>query len=134
MARDVFSGFAVFLDPPKVGVKETLSALAHRGIAVKVISGDNRYVAAHLAQAVGLRADRIMTGEDLSKMTKNGLFASVGSTDLFVEIVVNARAAQQAFEPGHVSPSERTRLMPSSMRSKLDTSLPRCLTPARVTW
>ncbi|BAV51098.1 Mg2+ transport ATPase [Mesorhizobium loti] len=99
-----FAGFLLFLDPPKVGVKETLSALAHRGIAVKVISGDNRYVAAHLAQAVGLRADRIMTGEDLSKMTKNGLFASVGSTDLFVEIDPNQkeRIVEALRRNGHV--------------------------------
>jgi Mg2+-importing ATPase len=33
---------------------ETLKALAARGVKVKVISGDNRYVAAHLAQTIGL--------------------------------------------------------------------------------
>nr|WP_051355410.1 magnesium-translocating P-type ATPase [Mesorhizobium erdmanii] len=86
-----FAGFLLFLDPPKEGVRETLSALASRGIAVKVISGDNRYVAAHLAEAVGLRSDRIMTGEDLSKMTKNGLLAGVRNTDLFVEIDPNQK-------------------------------------------
>ena len=87
----VFAGFLLFLDPPKEGVKETLAELAHRGIAVKVISGDNRYVAAHLAQAVGLRADRIMTGEELSKLTKSALFARVQHTDLFVEIDPNQK-------------------------------------------
>ncbi|MGX8010002.1 magnesium-translocating P-type ATPase [Mesorhizobium sp. ORM8.1] len=87
----VFAGFLLFLDPPKAGVRETLAALANRGIAVKVITGDNRYVAAHLAQAVGLRADKIMTGEDLTKLTKSGLCASVDSTDLFVEIDPNQK-------------------------------------------
>ncbi|TIT62593.1 MAG: magnesium-translocating P-type ATPase [Mesorhizobium sp.] len=86
-----FAGFLLFLDPPKKGVKETLAELAHRGIAVKVISGDNRYVAAHLAQAIGLRADRIMTGEELSKLTKSALFAGVQHTDLFVEIDPNQK-------------------------------------------
>ncbi|WP_246688974.1 magnesium-translocating P-type ATPase [Mesorhizobium sp. WSM4310] len=86
-----FAGFLLFLDPPKRGVKETLAELAQRGIAVKVISGDNRYVAAHLAQAIGLRADRIMTGEELSKLTKSALFAGVQHTDVFVEIDPNQK-------------------------------------------
>ncbi|MBN9135997.1 MAG: magnesium-translocating P-type ATPase [Phyllobacterium sp.] len=99
-----FAGFLLFLDPPKEGVRETLAALAHRGIAVKVISGDNRYVAAHLADAVGLRTNRIMTGEDLSKLTKAGLFASVGKTDLFVEIDPNQkeRIVEALRDSGHV--------------------------------
>ncbi|PWJ84351.1 Mg2+-importing ATPase [Mesorhizobium loti] len=99
-----FAGFLLFLDPPKEGVRETLAALAHRGIAVKVISGDNRYVAAHLADAVGLRADRTMTGENLSKLTKSALFASVQHTDLFVEIDPNQKERiVQAFRSrGHV--------------------------------
>jgi len=86
-----FAGFLLFLDPPKQGIKQALSALALRGIAVKVISGDNRYVTAHLATAVGLRADRIMTGEDLSKLTRSALFAAVRQTDLFVEIDPNQK-------------------------------------------
>jgi len=100
----VFAGFLLFLDPPKEGVRETLSALAGRGIAVKVITGDNRYVAAHLAEAVGLRADRIMTGEDLSKLTKNGLLANVRKTDLFVEIDPNQkeRIVEALRRNGHV--------------------------------
>ncbi|TJW09393.1 MAG: magnesium-translocating P-type ATPase [Mesorhizobium sp.] len=99
-----FAGFLLFLDPPKQGVRETLAALAHRGVAVKVISGDNRYVAAHLAEAVGLRADRIMTGEDLSKLTKSALFARAGHTDLFVEIDPNQkeRIIQALRSRGHV--------------------------------
>ncbi|MER8781226.1 magnesium-translocating P-type ATPase [Mesorhizobium sp. M1006] len=100
----IFAGFLLFLDPPKQRVKETLAELAHRGIAVKVISGDNRYVAAHLAQAVGLRADRIMTGEALSKLTKSALFAGVQHTDLFVEIDPNQkeRIVQALRSRGHV--------------------------------
>lgn len=86
-----FAGFLLFLDPPKQGIKEALSALTHRGIAVKVISGDNRYVTAHLATAIGLRADRIMTGADLSKLTKTALFSAVQRTDLFVEIDPNQK-------------------------------------------
>lgn len=99
-----FAGFLLFLDPPKQGVRETLQALADRGICVKMISGDNRYVAAHLAQAIGLRSDRILTGEDLGKLTKNALFAKVRDTELFVEIDPNQkeRIVEALRRRGHV--------------------------------
>ncbi|PLP55618.1 magnesium-translocating P-type ATPase [Mesorhizobium loti] len=99
-----FAGFLLFLDPPKQGVRETLQALADRGIEVKVISGDNRYVAAHLAEAIGLRSDRILTGEDLAKLTKNALFAKVQQIDLFVEIDPNQkeRIVEALRRRGHV--------------------------------
>ncbi|WP_378941987.1 magnesium-translocating P-type ATPase [Mesorhizobium sp. ANAO-SY3R2] len=86
-----FAGFLLFLDPPKADVPETLAALARRGVSVKVITGDNRYVAAHLAQAVGLRAERIITGEQLSRTTRNALFGLAPHTDLFVEIDPNQK-------------------------------------------
>ena len=39
---------------PKRG--QTIGNLARLGIAIKVISGDNRHVTAHMAEAVGLDA------------------------------------------------------------------------------
>ncbi len=86
-----FAGFLLFLDPPKAGVADTLKAMHGRGIAVKVITGDNRYVAAHLAQTVGLGHRSILTGEELAGMTKEALFGRALRTDLFVEIDPNQK-------------------------------------------
>lgn len=86
-----FAGFLLFLDPPKAGMAETLKSLAHRGIRVKVISGDNRHVAEHLAEIVGLPHLNIVTGGELAKLTKEALFARVGSTDIFAEIDPNQK-------------------------------------------
>lgn len=86
-----FAGFLLFLDPPKPGIAETLQAMAARGIGIKVITGDNRYVAQHLAEAVGLKAHGMITGEELSHMTKEALFGLVSQTDLFVEIDPNQK-------------------------------------------
>lgn len=85
------AGFLLFLDPPKPGIKETLAALGKCGVAVKMITGDNRYVAAHLAGQVGLGASKIVTGQQLNTMTKNALFAVAPRTDLFVEIDPNQK-------------------------------------------
>jgi Mg2+-importing ATPase len=70
---------------------ETLKALAARGVKVKVISGDNRYVAAHLAQIIGLPHRHILTGAELAKLTKEALFARAARTDIFAEIDPNQK-------------------------------------------
>lgn len=99
-----FAGFLLFLDPPKAGMAETLQALRGRGIAVKVITGDNRYVAAHLAEKIGLGHRNILTGEELARMTKEALFGRAQRTDLFVEIDPNQkeRIIEALRRRGHV--------------------------------
>lgn len=86
-----FAGFLLFLDPPKPGMAETLKALAERGIKVKVISGDNRHVAAHLAEIIGLPHRNVLTGGELAKLTKAALFARAARTDIFAEIDPNQK-------------------------------------------
>lgn len=99
-----FKGFLLFLDPPKPGMAETLKALSSRGIAVKVVTGDNRYVAAHLAQTIGLRHRNILTGTDLAHMTKEALFGRAPKTDIFAEIDPNQkeRIIEALRKRGHV--------------------------------
>jgi P-type Mg2+ transporter len=82
----VFRGFLVFLDPPKPEARETIGNLARLGIAIKVISGDNRHVTAHMAEAVGLDAKSMLTGEELAGMKDEALWHLAPRTDLFVEI------------------------------------------------
>jgi Mg2+-importing ATPase len=82
----VFRGFLVFLDPPKPEARKTICDLARLGIDIKVISGDNRHVTAHMAEAVGLDAASMLTGEDLASMKDEALWHLAPRTDLFVEI------------------------------------------------
>lgn len=82
----VFRGFLVFLDPPKPEARETVQDLTRLGIAIKVISGDNRHVTAHMAKAVGLDATSMLTGEELAGMKDEALWHRAPRTDLFVEI------------------------------------------------
>lgn len=85
--RDMtFRGFLVFLDPPKPEVKAAIADLARLGIAIKVISGDNRYVTAHMAQAVCLDASSMLTGEEIAGLRDEALWNLAPQTDLFVEI------------------------------------------------
>lgn len=87
----VLAGFLLFFDPPKAGMAETLKALASRGIKVKIITGDNRYVAAHLAETVGLPHRRVLTGTEVSRLTKEALVRRVSQNDIFAEIDPNQK-------------------------------------------
>ena len=81
-----FRGFLVFYDPPKEDARRTIRDLNNLGIRIKVISGDNRYVTAHLAEAVGLNAKSMLTGEQLSALKEEALWHLAPRTDIFVEI------------------------------------------------
>lgn len=82
----IFRGFLVFHDPPKEEAAPAIHALAQRGIRIKVISGDNRYVTAHLAKAIGLDPSSMLTGEELGGLCDEALWHRAPLTDLFVEI------------------------------------------------
>jgi Mg2+-importing ATPase len=90
--RDLtFVGFLAFLDRPKTGVAEALADLARLGVSVKLITGDSRLVAQHVAAAVGMPADRILTGRDLDELHDEALWAAAERTDLFVEVDPNQK-------------------------------------------
>lgn len=82
----LFAGFLLFLDPPKEDAAEALRALRSAGIATKIISGDNRYISAHVGKAVGLDSQSVLTGEQLAAMSDDALWHRAPRTDLFVEI------------------------------------------------
>ena len=81
-----FRGFLLFRDPPKEDAAATIATLRDLGIAVKVISGDNRHVTAHLARSVGLDATAMLTGADIAAMRDEALWHHAPRADLFVEI------------------------------------------------
>jgi Mg2+-importing ATPase len=88
----VFRGFLVFADPPRADAARAIADLAALGIRVKMITGDNRHVAAHLARAVGLDPAAIMTGAELMALKDEALWHRAPRTDLFAEIDPQAKA------------------------------------------
>jgi Mg2+-importing ATPase len=79
-------GFLVFADPPRADAARAIADLGALGIRVKMITGDNRHVAAHLANQVGLDPAAIMTGAELAALRDEALWHRAPRTDLFVEI------------------------------------------------
>ena len=89
----VFLGFLLFLDPPKQGIERTLADLAALGISLKVITGDNRLVAAHVAESVGMKSPRIVTGRELNELHGEAFWHIAEETDVFAEIDPNQKEA-----------------------------------------
>jgi P-type Mg2+ transporter len=79
-------GFCVFSDPPKPDAATAISMLQALGIRLKVISGDHGAVVQHVASAVGLPGDRVLTGTEIGELTDVALAAQVESVDLFARV------------------------------------------------
>ena len=86
-----FAGFLLFLDPPKPDAKQTLDSLAELGVQVKIITGDNHLVARHLAEAVGLPVDSILTASDIAELSDEALWHVAERTTIFAEVDPNQK-------------------------------------------
>jgi P-type Mg2+ transporter len=86
-----FAGFVTFLDRPKADVADALTGLAALGVSVKLITGDNRFVAQHVAAAVGLPSQRMLTGAELDDLHDEALWHAAEHTNLFVEVDPNQK-------------------------------------------
>jgi Mg2+-importing ATPase len=87
----IFAGFLLFFDPPKPGVQDTIADLANLGVQLKIITGDNRLVAVHTAQAVGMQVTGVLTGTQLDNMHDEALWQAVEHTNLFAEVDPNQK-------------------------------------------
>ncbi len=89
-ARDerglVLAGFVTFFDPPMEGVAETLRALRRDGVAVKILSGDNELVVRHVCGQVGLDSTRVVTGDEITRMTDSALAVVAEQTTVFARV------------------------------------------------
>ncbi|KPK70169.1 magnesium-translocating P-type ATPase [candidate division TA06 bacterium SM23_40] len=86
-----FRGFLLFFDPPKPGVKDAIADMADRGVTLKIITGDNHHVALHVAEAVGFRVTRVLTGAEMASMSDEALWHSVDRANLFTEVDPNEK-------------------------------------------
>ena len=86
-----FLGFLVLFDPPKPNIVETIASLKSLGVSLKIITGDNRLVAASVSQQLGLLNTKILTGPDLRQLSDGALLNQVVGVDVFAEIEPNQK-------------------------------------------
>lgn len=87
----IFLGFLLFLDPPKANVVKTIANLKKIGVSLKIITGDNMYVARHVAKLVGIAESEVMTGSQLALLSDQALPFQVNNKAIFAEIEPNQK-------------------------------------------
>jgi len=83
----IFLGFLTLSDSPKKGIIDSVNRLKETGISLKIITGDNHFVAKHLAIQIKLNAEKIITGTDLENMSDDVLRMNARQVDVFAEVV-----------------------------------------------
>ena len=85
--RDLtLEGFLCFSDPAKPDVQQSLARLDRLGITVKIVTGDNGQVAAHLCREVGLDPGTVLTGTEIATMDDDALLARLPQTTVFARV------------------------------------------------
>jgi len=86
-----FLGFLFFSDSPKQGIVNTIENMEKLGISLKVIAGDNKFVAAIICREIGLKNSRVITGNELAKMSSEALIKQAEDADIFAEVEPNQK-------------------------------------------
>nr|WSX49247.1 magnesium-translocating P-type ATPase [Streptomyces sp. NBC_00974] len=96
-------GFLAFLDPPKADAAAALQGLADKGIAVKVVTGDNELVAARVCSDVGIDVGHVVSGSELDALDDPELRALAARTTVFAKVnpVQKARIVRALQADGH---------------------------------
>ena len=99
-----FLGFLAFLDPPKETAIESIQDLERNGIQCKMVTGDNRYVAAKVASELGVLSPELMlTGTEIDGLNDSALQLRALEVDVFAE----------------VGPHQKERILTALKRSKV---------------
>lgn len=100
----VLLGYVSFFDPPKASATEALELLDKAGVRVKVLTGDNGLVTQRVCTNVGLRAERVVTGSELTQLTPQEFSKIVVEEDIFVKLspAQKAQIVRALREAGHV--------------------------------
>ncbi|HEV2667708.1 MAG TPA: magnesium-translocating P-type ATPase, partial [Blastocatellia bacterium] len=67
------AGFLTFSDPPLLDAGAAIEALRCDGVKVKILTGDNELIARHVCSQVGLNAERVISGEEIDRLTPSAL-------------------------------------------------------------
>jgi len=78
-----FVGLISLDDPPRKEVASTIRQVARAGIRTIVVTGDHPLTASNIAKSVGIPSERVMTGDDLDKLSDDELRKAVKEVSVF---------------------------------------------------
>ncbi len=83
----VFESLIAFEDPPRDGVRETITRAKGAGIRTIMVTGDHPKTAAFIANQVGIDTANIVTGDKLDLISDSELKETVRTTSVFARTV-----------------------------------------------
>ena len=87
----IFLGFITLFDPLKENIVDTINKLKDLGVDLKIITGDNRLIAANVVSQMGITGGKILTGPELHQMSDNALLKKVPDISVFAEVEPNQK-------------------------------------------
>jgi len=87
----VFLGFLTLFDPLKENIVKTVNDLKALGVQLKIITGDNKLIAANIVAQMGMQDARILTGPEIHKISDRALVNQVGGVSVFAEVEPNEK-------------------------------------------
>ncbi|MEO5685534.1 MAG: magnesium-translocating P-type ATPase [Chitinophagaceae bacterium] len=82
----IFAGFILLEDPVKPGIAATINELKKLQVGLKIITGDNKNVAATIGINIGIKEPVIITGKELFNVSQLALEQKVKEIHIFAEI------------------------------------------------
>jgi Ca2+-transporting ATPase len=77
------TGLIAIEDPPRPGVKEAVDRSRRAGVRTVMVTGDHPETAREIASRVGIKADKVLTGDDLRNMSDEDLRKAVKEVSVF---------------------------------------------------
>jgi Mg2+-importing ATPase len=81
-----FLGFILLEDPLKESALASIKQLQALQVSVKIITGDNRFAARHIARTMTSREPTMLRGDEIDALTPEALTVKAVQTDVFAEI------------------------------------------------
>jgi P-type Mg2+ transporter len=82
----ILLGYIAFFDPPKESAAAAIKNLQNTGVKVKLLTGDNSLVTKKVCKDVGLEVDRVITGDELSRMQPEEFTRTIQQFDIFAKL------------------------------------------------
>ncbi len=82
----ILLGYIAFFDPPKDSAAEAIKVLHNTGVTVKILTGDNSLVTQKVCKDVGLKAGRVITGDELNRLTNEEFSLAVQQNNIFAKL------------------------------------------------
>jgi len=90
-SKMIFLGFLIFYDPPKSNIQNIIKDLKELNISLKIITGDNRFIAQSLGKELGWSQPNVITGNMIREMSNEALLRESLNVDIFAEVEPNQK-------------------------------------------